>query len=77
MTEENARAMNREVNPFDFARIQLGLGNKDQALDLLEKAIASGKGSDGAFRLISDPRWAPLQAETRFKELLRKVGLPE
>ncbi len=75
--EQNARAGNSGVNQFEMARIQLGLGNKDQALELLEKTIPYSRGDANAFRLKSDPRWAPLKAEPRFKELLRKIGLLE
>lgn len=49
-----------------MARTQLQLGTREQALDYLEKAIAGGRGSQDAFRLKSDPRWEPLQAESRF-----------
>ena len=76
-TEKNARAKNREVNPLDIARIQLRLGNKEQALDSLEKAFASGKRNIGLLRLKSGSLFDPLRSDSRFKELLRKVGLPE
>ncbi len=75
--EKTARENDREVNPLDIARIQLGLGNKEQALDSLEKAFASGKHYTGMTYLRSFPAWDPLRSEPQFKALLRKVGLPE
>ena len=77
LAEESARAGNREVKPFEMARLQLQLGNKEQALDSLEKGVANGRGNQEPFRLRSNPILDPLRAEPRFKELLRKVGLPE
>jgi len=76
-SEKNARARNREVSPFVIAHCQLGMGNKEDALVALEKALASGKRYTGFFTLKSNPGWDPLRAEPRFKALVRKVGLPE
>jgi hypothetical protein len=77
VSEKDARARNREVNPFELAILQLGIGKKEQALDSLEKGVANGKGIAQSVFLKSSPFLEPLRAEPRFKELLRKVGLPE
>ena len=74
---ENARATNGKINPLDLARFQIGMGNKEDALETLEKAVTSGPRYSNLVRLKTNPQWAPLRAEPRFKELLRKVGLPE
>ena len=76
-TETSARDNNREPNPLDIARIQLQLGNKEQAFDSLEKAFASGKRDIDLLRLKSGATFDPLRSDPRFKEMLRKVGLPE
>ncbi len=77
ITTENARATNGKINPLDLARFQIGMGNKEDALETLEKAVTSGPHYSNLVRLETNPQWAPLRAEPRFKELLRKVGLPE
>ncbi len=70
----DARASGREPDPYELAGYQLGAGNKEQALDSLEKAVVRGP---GILSLKAEPTWDPLRAEPRFKELLRKIGLPE
>jgi len=77
MSEKAARDTNREILPYPLARLQLGTGNKDDALDSLEKAVAAGRGKPDSVWLKAEPMWDPLRSEPRFKELLRKVGLPE
>jgi hypothetical protein len=77
ITSEAARARNGEISPFDLARFQLGLGNKEQALDTLERAYVNGRRYTQFVWLKRNPDWGPLREEPRFKELLRKVGLPE
>ncbi len=74
---EAARANGHEPDPYELAGYQLGAGNKEQALDSLEKAVALGPGMTAILSLKVEPTWDPLRAEPRFKELLRKVGLPE
>lgn len=76
-SQKNARSTNSEVPPFTLARLQLGAGNKDDALDSLEKAVAVGRGKQESVWLRAEPIWEPLREEPRFKELLRKIGLPE
>jgi tetratricopeptide (TPR) repeat protein len=77
---EARRALNRLrerskqefVLPFSIAMVYVGLGEKEQALDWLEKAyeyhdlILPG--------LKHDPAWGLLRSEPRFIELLRKAG---
>jgi eukaryotic-like serine/threonine-protein kinase len=74
--QEFARARNSEIAPNFHAYLQTKLGNKEQALDLMEKSFADGK-CDFCLKLKSNPVWNPLRTEPRFQELLRKVGFPE
>jgi len=58
-----------------LAKIELGLGNKEKALDILEKAVENGRGQFGVATLGSDVRWDGLRDEPRFKALLKKTGM--
>ena len=49
------------------------LGNRDQAFAWLEKAY---KVRDNVDSLAADPQWDPLRSDPRFKDLLKRVGLP-
>jgi tetratricopeptide (TPR) repeat protein len=74
---EEDKANGRETDPYELAGYQLGAGNKEQALDSLEKAVALGPGKTSVLWLKAEPIWDPLRAEPRFKAVLRKIGLPE
>ena len=74
---EATRASKSESDHYDFAGYYLGAGRKEQALDSLEKALALGPGMTSILSLKVEPTWDPLRDEPRFKEILRKIGLPE
>jgi TolB-like protein/DNA-binding winged helix-turn-helix (wHTH) protein/Tfp pilus assembly protein PilF len=61
------------IPPWFIASIYGHLGDKDQAFAWLEKAYKSRDGTDTLF----DPMWDPLRSDPRFKDLLRRVGLPQ
>ncbi len=63
------------VSPYDVAAIYVGLGQKDQAFDWLEKAYQER--SDWLRYLKVDPRLDPLRSDLRFPDLVRRVGLPQ
>ncbi len=63
------------VLPFDLALIHLGLDEKDQALELLEKAVDDRNGDLVFLKL--DPRFDSLRSEPRFQDLLRRMNFPE
>ena len=63
------------VSPYDVAAIYVGLGQKDQAFDWLEKAYQER--SDWLRYLKVDPRIDPLRSDLRFPDLVRRVGLPQ
>jgi TolB-like protein/Flp pilus assembly protein TadD len=64
----------RYVNPFEIALIYIGLGNKDNAFDWLEKAYRQR--SDLLVYLKVDPRLDPIRSDPRFVDLMRRVGIP-
>ena len=59
--------------PLFLARVNAGLGNKDEALRWLEKAYAER--SESILWLRVDPTFASLRDEPRFRDLVKKVGL--
>ena len=56
-----------------MAIVYLGLGQKNEALDWLEKAVRERDG--WMWTLNVDPWFDPLRSELRFQALLKKVGL--
>ena len=63
----------RYVAPFDIALVYVGLGDKAQALEWLQRAY-----EDHSFRLTwikVDPRLDSLRGEPRFQDLLRRMNL--
>ena len=75
LSELKEASKRRYVSWCDFAAIYAGLGEKDQAFAFLEKAYEQrdaklfiwGKGS---------PVLDPLRSDSRFADLLRRIGLP-
>jgi hypothetical protein len=57
-----------------LALIHAGLGEKDKAFELLDKAIAERS----TFLIYAkwEPRLDPLRSEPRFKRILKQIGLP-
>ena len=66
---------NRHHMPKFFAAwLYSMLGDKEEAFALLEQGY---KEHDGVMiHLKDDPKWAPIRSDPRFKELIRRVGLP-
>jgi len=69
------QAKKQYVSPFYVAIVYAGLGEKDRALDWLEKAY--GDHSNAIIFLKVDPQLDTLRASPRFHELQRKLRLPE
>jgi len=64
------------IAPYNIAVIYVGLGEKDQAFDWLERAYKS-RSYYMAEYLPTDSRVDSLRSDPRFADLLRRVGLPE
>jgi eukaryotic-like serine/threonine-protein kinase len=75
LAELEEQSKHRYISPHHFAIVYVGLGEKDQALDWLYKAYDLGE--DAMAFLEVDPTWDSLRSDPRFKELLRRVGLPD
>src|SRR5215469_419498 len=72
--ELKAQSKRRYVSPSSIALIYLGMGEKDDAFDWLQKAL-----TDHDIRLLlvsKGPEWASLRSDPRYTELLTRMGLP-
>jgi serine/threonine-protein kinase len=70
-----AGSQKRPIPAFDVAVVYTGMGRKDEAFEWLEKAYL-----ERSYRLVYigvDPLFDPLRADARFKDLLRRIGLPQ
>ena len=63
----------RYVSPVAFAVVHCGLGEKNEAIELLERARQERAG--GLLSVKVRPLWANLRSEPGFKELVNKIGL--
>jgi tetratricopeptide (TPR) repeat protein len=66
-------AKHRFVSSYDLAICEMGMGNKEQTLDLLKAAVQE-RSPRVAFIGV-DPRFDELRADQRFAALLRSLGL--
>jgi eukaryotic-like serine/threonine-protein kinase len=65
----------KDVNPWEFAIVYTGMGDKDRAFESLDKAYDERRADLGWIK--ADPRMDPLRSDPRYKELLLRLGLPE
>jgi TolB-like protein/Tfp pilus assembly protein PilF len=72
LKQESAR---NYVQPYTFALIYIGLGDKAEALNWLEKQM-SGR-AETANQYAVAPELDVLRSEPRFKEMLKRMKLPE
>jgi Flp pilus assembly protein TadD len=69
------RSKQRYISPYYFAEIYVGLDDKEHALASLEKAYAE---RSGLLTFVGNDReFDSLRGEARFKDLLRRMGLPQ
>jgi len=64
------------VPPYFLAEVYIGLGDKRQALAMLEKAYADRSMFLPTYLKV-DPELDSLHADPRFKDLVSRVGLPQ
>jgi serine/threonine-protein kinase len=65
----------RYVSAFEIAVIHLGLDQGDEAFRWLDTAYRER--ADPLIYLKDDPRLDPVRADPRFRDVLRRVGLPQ
>jgi TolB-like protein/Tfp pilus assembly protein PilF len=63
------------VQPYTFALIYLGLGYKTESLNWLEKQMLGH--SETASQYAVEPELDDLRSEPRFKDMLKRMNLPE
>ena len=74
LEELNEQSKRRHVSAFLIAVVYIGLGEKNQALDWLEKAREEHNNSLPFLNV--DPLFDSLRSDPRFQDLLRRIGLP-
>jgi len=72
LEELKALSKRRHVKSLDIAFVHLGLGDREQALEGLERAAAEREGWIGY--LNADPIYDPLRSDPRFQSLVRRAG---
>jgi Serine/threonine protein kinase len=70
--ELRSRTGSAYISPVDIATIYVGLGDKDAAFEWLEKGY-EGR-AYGLVFINADPRFDALRADSRFADLIRRVG---
>ena len=68
-------AKSRYVSSYEMAAIYAGLGEKDQAFAWMQRAY--DERSDELVNLKVDQRLDSLRSDSRFADLMRRVGLPQ
>jgi eukaryotic-like serine/threonine-protein kinase len=74
VAELNQLSKQRYVAPFEIAVIHMGLGEKEQTFEWLEKAYLDH--SPWLIWLNVDPRFDSLHGDPRYGDLRRRMGLP-
>ena len=69
------QSAHRYVNLYELALIYVGLGQRDQAFESLNKAFRER--SDQMIYLKVDPRLDSVRSDSRFSDLVRRVGIPK
>ena len=69
------KSKNAYVSPYMVATIYAGLGDKDRALEFLERAYHE-RSWDIAWFLKADLRMDNLRSDPRFQDLVRRIGYP-
>jgi TolB-like protein/DNA-binding winged helix-turn-helix (wHTH) protein/Flp pilus assembly protein TadD len=73
--ELKLRATQMYVSPYGLADVYIGLGDKEQALAMLEQAVQE-RSADLMF-LAGAPEFETLRDEPRFRAILARIGFPD
>jgi eukaryotic-like serine/threonine-protein kinase len=72
LSKLNELSKQRHVDPYFVALVHLGLGQKDQAFEFLEKAVEGRSIMFLWFKI--EPRLDPIRSDARYAKILRRVG---
>lgn len=61
------------VAPYKYALIYALLGERDKAIEALERTVAERSGD---ILSLNNPTFEPYQSDPRFRDIVRRVGLP-
>ena len=75
LEELEERSKRRYISPYLIALVQIGLGERDQAIASLGQGYTDR--DQWMMFLKADPRWDDLRSDPRFQDLIRRVGLPQ
>ena len=75
LRELQLRGINHYVSPYGLAQVHAALGDKRGALDRLDRAVNEHAFEDLFLRV--DRSFDSLREDSRFQELLRRVGFPQ
>jgi TolB-like protein/DNA-binding winged helix-turn-helix (wHTH) protein/Tfp pilus assembly protein PilF len=75
LNEMKEMSKQKYVSPYDLATLYVGLGEKDKALEQLNYAYEEQSG--WMIYLKVEPLFDPLRSDPRFKNLLKRMNLPE
>jgi TolB-like protein/thioredoxin-like negative regulator of GroEL len=74
ISELQKQVQNTGIGRYEIALVYAGLGEKEEAFAWLEKSFAAR--DKGLTYLKIDPCLDPLRSDSRFQDLVRRVGLP-
>ena len=72
---EAARSAGQYVDPYNVALVQMGLADRSAALTELERCADDGSMQN--WIMAPEPFFDPLRTEPRFREVLRRLDLPQ
>ena len=73
LSELEERSRDRYVSPYNIMLTWLGLGEIDQALNWMERALEER--TAWLYLTPIEPRFDKLRADTRFREMVARYGL--